>query len=89
MKVYRRHYCEARHRRWSTLAKCLWPRAVWIAGGGPYATVARCRVLTVELHRTEEAARQALAGIAEFGCGGRCYGDHELIVLRPDWEITR
>jgi hypothetical protein len=83
MKVYRLHYCHRNHRNYRTLARCLWPRAEWIAGDGPYATLARCRVLTVELHTTEDTARKSLARIDGTGCGGRCYGDHELIVLLP------
>jgi hypothetical protein len=84
MKVYRRHYCDRTHRTYRTLAKCIWRRAEWIAGDGPYATLAHCRVLTVELHTTEAAARQALARIDEWGCGGRCYRDHDLVrLVRP------
>jgi len=84
MKVYRRHYCTRRHRNYHTLARCVWPRAEWIAGDGPYATLAYCRVLTVELHRTREAADKALSEVERWGCGGRCHGEHELIVLQLD-----
>ena len=84
MKVYRRHYCTRNHRNHYTLARCIWSRAEWIAGDGPYATVAHCRVLTVELHQTREAAAKALEVIDQFACGGRCHGDHELILLQPE-----
>lgn len=88
MKVYRRHRCDSRHRTWGALARCIWPRAEWISGVGPYATVAYCRVTTVELHRDEQTARAALATINGTACGGRCYRDHELIVLAPGWDIA-
>jgi len=82
VKIYRRHYCERRHRTYRTLAKCLWPRALWIVGEGPYATLAWCpRGLTVELHRTREAAEEAKACIDVTGCGGLCQGRHEIIIL--------
>ena len=79
MKIYRRHYCTRQHRTDKTLARCIWPKAEWIAGDGPYASVAYCRVLTVELHATADAAREALRIIDGHACGGRCYGRHELI----------
>ena len=84
MKVYRRHYCDRNHRNHHTLARCIWPRAEWVSGDGPYATVAHCRVLTVELHETREAATKALTAIDRHACGGRCYGQHELILLQPE-----
>jgi hypothetical protein len=81
MKVYRRHYCDSRHRTYRTLARCIWPRAEWVSGDGPYASVSYCRVLTVELHQTAETAEKALRLIDQIACGGRCYGRHELIRL--------
>jgi len=81
MKTYRIHYCERRHRSYYTTAKCLWPRAHWIAGEGEYATLARCRVLTVGLWPRMQAAVDAMVAIEVFGCGGVCRGDHELIRL--------
>lgn len=92
MKTYRSHYCDARHRTYRTTAKCLWPRAYWIAGDGPYATTARCRphVLTVELWPTREAAEAAMRAIGASGCGGACVRRHELIRLHFDHlEATR
>lgn len=84
MKTYRRHYCGRTHRSYRTLARCLWPRAVWVCGTGPYATAARCRVLTVQLHPTLEAAQAAKRVIDSSGCGGKCPctgRGHELIRL--------
>lgn len=86
MKTYRYHYCESTHRSYRTTAKCLWPRADWITGDGPYATLARCRpgVLTVELHPDLPTAERAMRIMASSGCGGACRlaaGRHELIRL--------
>jgi len=81
LKVYRRHNCHAEHRTLRALAKCMWPRAVWVAGEGRYATLAHCDVLTVQLHQTREAAESALGMIDRTGCGGGCHRHHELIRL--------
>ncbi|PWU52813.1 hypothetical protein DLJ47_17835 [Micromonospora sp. S4605] len=81
MKTYRRHYCQRQHRTHHTTAKCLWPRAVWITGEGPYATLAWCRVLSVMLHPTEAEALAAKHLIDSTGCGGRCNRRHELILI--------
>jgi hypothetical protein len=81
VKTYRRHRCERRHRSYSTLAKCVWPRAAWIAGQGSYAVVAWCDVLTVTLHQDYDAASRAKHIIDASACGGRCIGRHEIIRL--------
>lgn len=79
--IYRRHNCTRRHRTYRTFAKCIWPRAEWILGDGPYATIAYCRVTTIELHADLDAARCALAVIDSTGCGGRCSRRHKLVQL--------
>lgn len=90
MKTYSRHYCERQHRSYRTVAKCLWPRAHWIAGSGPYATVAYCRALTVELWPDRDAAELAMRTMAVTGCGGACGKRHDLIRLRFDHlEVPR
>jgi hypothetical protein len=81
VKTYRRHYCERVHRTYGTLAKCIWPRAVWIVGEGPLALLARCHVLTVTLHQDYDAALEAKHIIDASACGGRCTGRHEIIRL--------
>jgi hypothetical protein len=81
VKTYRRHYCERQHRHYRTTAVCLWPRAIWITGEGPYATLAWCRVLTVALHQDIDTAREAQAFIDKYACGGQCYRRHEIIHL--------
>lgn len=64
------------------MAACIWRRAVWVDGEGPYATVAYCGQQTsVMLHRTLAAARAALDLISPLGCGSRCAGDHDLVEL--------
>jgi hypothetical protein len=90
-KTYRRHNCKRRHRSYRTLANCMWPRAVWVNGDGPYATLARCRVLTVALHASLDAAHAAKRAIDQWGCGGRCPctgAGHELVRLASPAEAT-
>ncbi|MEK6251253.1 MAG: hypothetical protein AABM43_04790 [Actinomycetota bacterium] len=70
-----------RHRSYRTLARCLWPEAIWVAGNGPWASLAYCNVLTVELYRTEASALLAKRAIDQTACGGRCYGDHRFVYL--------
>jgi hypothetical protein len=81
VKVYRRHCCERSHRTYRTLAKCIWRRAAWIAGEGPFALLAWCRALTVTLHATHDDALEAKRTIDLSACGGRCTGRHEIIRL--------
>ena len=65
------------------MARCIWRRAVWIEGDGPYACVAYCgRGTTVSLHETVEQARAAMREIDRLGCGGFCIGRHRVIELR-------
>jgi hypothetical protein len=82
------HNCSARHRTYQAMAKCLWPRAVWVEGEGPYATVSYCQSpsyrgnsTSVMLHKTEAAAGKAMAAIDRFGCGGGCTENHRLLEL--------
>jgi hypothetical protein len=91
MSVGSDSFCEARcerhaHRRYRTLARCLWPRACWINGEGPWATLAHCRVLTIQLHRTRERAVEAERLIDASACGGLCHGAHEIVRLRRKGE---
>jgi hypothetical protein len=82
MKTYRRHNCTRTHRTWATLAKCIWPRALWIHGNGPYASIARCgRGTTIQLCPTATDAQQMKDVIDSSGCGGLCQRRHELIEL--------
>lgn len=83
--TYRRHRCARRHRTYATFAKCNWPRAAWIAGTGPFAVIAYCRVTTITLHHEVEDAQAALAVIDGGGCGGRCRRHHRLVRL----ELTQ
>lgn len=81
MKIYRRHRCESAHRTFNKLARCMFPRAGHVIGEGPFASVAWCRVVSVQLHATREDAQAAVEFIGRHGCGGRCRGDHEVIVV--------
>jgi len=85
VKSYRVHYCNAKHRTYRTMAKCVWRRAAWIMGDGEYASVAWChRGATVQLHATAGEAEQAKAIIDASACGGRCTRRHEVIRLVLD-----
>ena len=78
------HQCGGNHRTYRTYARCVWPRACWIVGDGPYAVLAHCRVLTVTLHPTAHQAEASKAVIDRTACGGLCHNDHEVVRLeRP------
>jgi len=63
------------------LARQRWPRAAWIAGDGPYATVSDCPPLTVELHRTRAKADATLDFLTDCSCGHCCTGRHRIVDL--------
>jgi hypothetical protein len=92
VKIYRQHYCTRQHRSWRTLAKCIWPRAVWVEGDGPYAVLAWCNSArqfagyhaacpSVSLHADVESAEDAKRRIDLGACGGMCNRRHEIIHL--------
>ena len=83
MKIYRRHYCGSAHRYYRTAAACIWRKALWISGDGPYALLAWCGDLTISLHPTRARAEATMIGLADKACGSRCYNEHELIILTP------
>lgn len=58
-------------------------RSEWINGRGRWALLAWCNVLTIRLYETEEAAEKGQRLIDETGCGGGCWGRHEIIDLQP------
>jgi hypothetical protein len=63
-------------------AKRKWGKtAEWMTGNGRYALLAHCRVLTITLWPTLEAAQIAKKRIDETACGGMCVCDHEIIDL--------
>jgi hypothetical protein len=70
-----------RHRSYRALAKCVWPRAYWIDGEGPWASVARCGVTTIQLHSTAARAEAAKDLIDSTGCGGHCCRLHDIVHL--------
>ncbi len=72
--------CSVSHRSHTTMAKCIWKRAAWVSGAGPYALLAHCQVLTVTLHRTAEAAERSKEGI-DGACGHMCSSRHEIVEL--------
>lgn len=80
--------CGKRHRKLTTVARCIWPRAEWIDGEGAYALLAHCRVLTISLHADEQAAVVSKRQIDRTGCGGRCSGDHEIVQIALPEETS-
>lgn len=56
------------------LKKSALRKAEWVIGKGQFASVATCRVLTIERHETIEAAEKAKRMIDGCGCGGGCNG---------------
>jgi hypothetical protein len=70
MRTLRDHRCQRQHRSHRTLARCIWKRAAWNAGDGPYAVLDRCHERpTVSLHATVAAAMKALESLDGIGCG--------------------
>ncbi len=67
---------------WSGRAKRWWKWAWWVDGNGPFALLAHCRVLTVRLYAKCDEAERDKAVIDRGGCGGPCYGNHEIVDLR-------
>ena len=82
-KIYRRHNCSSNHWLYRRMARCIWRRAVWISGEGPYACVANCgRGTSVTLHETCESAQASKRQIDWLGCGGFCHwSGHKVVEL--------
>jgi hypothetical protein len=67
---------------WNAKARRLYPRACWVSGDGPYAVLAYCRQLSIELIETLERAQARKEFIDGGGCCGRCCRAHEIVDLR-------
>lgn len=66
------------------LARAIWRKAEWIHGNGRFALLAPCRVLTISLHESMEAAEIVKKTIDRTGCGGFCYRSaHRIVDLEP------
>lgn len=79
-------HCGRRHRTWYAVARCTFPRAIWIAGNPPlagpcYASVSDCRCQTVILHPAHAQAMAAKERIDATGCGGGCCRRHRIVEL--------
>ncbi len=60
-------------------ARKKWPKAEWIIGDGPWASVSYCPGgLTVMLFGTCAEAAKAKSVIDENGCSGTCQLDHKI-----------
>lgn len=84
MKTYCQHRCTRTHRSYRAAARCMWPRACWISGDGPYALLAHCDVLTITLWPTAGKAFSTYQWLAGFKCGHLCTGRHEVIKIELD-----
>lgn len=69
--------CKVAHRKYEVMAKCLWPRAVWVTGDGKYALVAYCGQVSVTLWGTHPKALSEMEGLRL--CGHACTGNHRVI----------
>src|SRR5262245_30936390 len=77
--------CGRHHQLWRRAAECRWEDAAWVAGQGPWASVARClRATTVMLFPTLEEAYEAKQAIDHTGCGGMCAGRHLVVHVEDD-----
>lgn len=81
MKTYRIHNCQAAHRTYRTLVRCMIPKAAWVAGEGQYALIAWCDVPTVSLHDDLANAIEKKGFIDRTRCGGRCTGHHDIVQI--------
>jgi RecA-family ATPase len=74
------------HRNYLPIAERLWPRAEWVHGEGRYATTCCCPPgLTVELHRTREAAEKAFAFLDDIH---GAQAGHRLVDLEGEETAT-
>lgn len=75
------HVCNRPHETWGDVARHVWPKAQIWGANGPYATVAPCRSLTVELHLDLPSAELVFAAL-DGSCGGQCNArSHRLVQL--------
>jgi hypothetical protein len=64
-------------------ARKRWPRAVWIIGDGPYASVSQCPPCeAVMLFGTMAEAEMLKSFIDSAGCGESCRRDHLAVELK-------
>lgn len=83
--------CGHRHRSPRTLVACLFPRATFLGGRGPWAVVSECpsrhfprdRYRTVTLHPDISTALAAKATIDSDACGHACINRHRI------YEVNR
>lgn len=80
----KRHHCAAKHRTYSGMARCIYRMRIY--GQGSYVTFSLSEhgEQSIHLHQTEEAARNAVAGIEDSECGGGCnpsYMDGHIVRL--------
>jgi hypothetical protein len=70
------------HPTYRRLAQSRWgDKAIWIDGDGRYALLAYCRVLSISLWKTLEAAQNGKQEIDRLGCVDRCENRHEIVDL--------
>ncbi len=78
---------------WRDRARALWPDAVQINGGGPYAVLVACQALRITLCPDLDAAEQVKDRYDEDGCDPACVLQHHRIdVMRASgkpWTLTQ
>lgn len=80
--VIRWDRCGRTHKSWGAVAKCLWPRTHIWGANGPFATLAPCGSLTIELH-PDLLSAQSVMGAIEGHCGSQCSPRrHQLIQMK-------
>jgi hypothetical protein len=65
-----------------SIARKRWPKAIWIIGNGPWASLSECPPGgTVILFQTEAEAQIAKRTIDSSACGGSCRRKHSIVKL--------
>jgi hypothetical protein len=65
------------------VARKTWPRAIWVIGDGPYASVSRCPPGdTIMLFGTVNEAEMLKGFIDNTGCCQNCRRDHLVVELK-------
>jgi len=73
---------------WVNEARLKWPKAIWIIGNGPYASVSACNIKeTVILFETLAEAEIAKNQIDKTACGGKCKRNHFIIDLHKEFIL--
>ena len=79
----------AKPNEYARRARKRWPRAVWIIGDGPYASVPRCPPCEAAMLFSTMAEAEMLKGfIDSAGCSESCRRDHVIVELKVGHRQT-